>query len=250
MTTTSTSRPSSSSGAPGIGLPGTDARVLVTSRSAGDASPWRATGGSGAGLGLDHRSLVDRPWTFVRQVHGCAVAVVEEATGPLAADADAIVTRSERACVAVLGADCALVGLASPDGVVAVAHAGWRGLVAGVLGRTVEAMRSLGATDVVAVLGPCAHAPCYEFGEEDLERVAEHLGPSVRAVTAAGSPALDLVEGVRLALDDAGARLVGDLEADPGGCTVCDGRWFSHRARADAGRHALAVWREPTGRRS
>jgi len=203
-------------------------------------------GGSETGPRVEHRSLVDRPWTFVRQVHGYEVVTVEDATGPLAVEADAIVTRSDRACLAVLGADCPLIGLASPDGVVGVAHAGWRGLVAGVLQRSVEAMRSLGATDVVAVVGPCAHASCYEFGEEDLERVEQRLGGSVRGVTSGGSVALDLVQGVRLALGEQGVAAVDDV----GGCTVCDGRWFSHRGRGDVGRHALAVWLEPAARGS
>ena len=88
--------------------------------------------------------------------------------------------------LAVLTADCAPVALASPEGVFGVAHAGWRGLVAGVLERTVDAMRALGATEIGAVLGPCIRAECYEFGPADLDRVAARLGDGVRATTAVG----------------------------------------------------------------
>ena len=52
----------------------------------------------------------------------------------------------------------------------AAVHAGWAGLVAGVIGRAVEAMGVLGATRIEGALGPCIHAGCYEFGAADLER--------------------------------------------------------------------------------
>ncbi len=187
------------------------------------------------------RAAGGRPWTFVHQVHGAGVVVVEEPSGPRPDEGDALVTSSARACVAVLGADCALVGLASVEGVVCAAHAGWRGLVAGVLARAADEMRALGSTEIVAVLGPCIHAECYEFGEAELAVVERHLGRGVRAETSAGRPALDLPAGVRHALREAGVELVGEL----GGCTACDGRWFSHRARRETSRHALAIWREP-----
>src|SRR5205085_527297 len=80
------------------------------------------------------------------------------------------------------------------------AHAGWVGLLAGVRGRTVEHMRALGATDVRAVLGPCIRVECYEFGPDDLDRVAARLGDGVRSTTASGTPALDLAAGVRASL--------------------------------------------------
>src|SRR5674476_1670641 len=61
----------------------------------------------------------------------------------------------------VLTADCAAIALASAEGVCSAVHAGWRGLVAGVVEAAVTAMRDLGASDVTASLGPCIHAPCY-----------------------------------------------------------------------------------------
>jgi len=222
-------------------LPG-GARVLVTTRADGDLRP---PGRSGNGAEACRRALVDRPWTFARQVHGARVAVVDTPTGLLDAEADGLVTAAPDACLAVLGADCALVGLASPEGITGVAHAGWRGLVAGVVEETVAAMRSLGAGRVVAVLGPCIHAECYRFGEEDLDAASAVLGPAVRAVTAGGEPAFDLPAGVRGALVRAGAELAAEADA----CTACGDRWFSHRRRHDAARHALAIWREaPAGR--
>jgi hypothetical protein len=117
-------------------------------------------------------------------------------------------------------------------------HAGWQGLVAGVVEAAVAAMRDLGAGDVTATLGPCIHAECYEFSPADLDSVAAAYGPTVRATTAAGRPALDLVAGVTAAVTAAGGRMVDGIAT----CTACGDRQFSHRARRDTGRQALVVW--------
>ncbi|HLH29402.1 MAG TPA: polyphenol oxidase family protein, partial [Acidimicrobiales bacterium] len=141
----------------------------------------------------------------------------------------------------VLVADCAPLALASPEGVVAVAHAGWRGLLAGVVEAAVGAMASLGATSVEGALGPCIHPCCYEFGARDLARMAEAFGGAVVGRTQGGRPALDLPAATRSALEAAGGGLV----ADAGRCTGCTPGYFSHRRRADAARQAMTVWRAP-----
>ncbi len=185
------------------------------------------------------RGLVGLPWTFVRQVHGARVLVVEGPADGLA-EADAIVTRSPATALGVLGADCALVGLASGERVVGVAHAGWRGLVAGVIGATAAVMRTMGAGRVEAVVSACIHAECYPFGARELARVAALLGDDVVGTAADGSPALDLPAAVRRSLAAADVELV----AEAGVCTACSGEYFSHRARRDAARHVLGVWLE------
>ena len=139
--------------------------------------------------------------------------------------------------LAVFTADCAPVALGSPEGVVGVVHAGWRGLEAGVVEAAVAAMRGLGATRVDAVLGPCIRAGCYEFGDADLDRLAARFGPAVRALTSGGRPSLDLPAAVAAALVAAGA----DLVDDHGGCTACSRDWFSHRARGETQRQATVV---------
>jgi YfiH family protein len=181
--------------------------------------------------------LAGRPVSWLRQVHGSRMVVVgdEPVQGE---DGDALVTTSPHAVLAVLTADCAPVALGSPEGVVAAVHAGWAGLVDGVIERAVDAMRSLGASRVEAALGPCIHPGCYRFGDADLDRVAEVLGPRVRAETAEGAPALDLPAGVRVALGRAGASLAWEA----GSCTSCEvDRLYSHRARGDTERQAMLV---------
>lgn len=183
------------------------------------------------------RAVCDLPWTWVRQVHGARVVVVDHPGAGAREVADAVVTAVPGAAIAVLTADCAPVALVG-DGVVGVAHAGWRGLGAGVLEAAVTAMRQLGATEVGAVLGPCIRPECYEFGAFDLDRLAARFGDAVRGTTGDGRPALDLAAGVRVALHRVG---VTDVE-DPGVCTACSGEHWSHRARQDTARQGVVAW--------
>lgn len=144
------------------------------------------------------------------------------------ADGQAVAARGVAAMVLV--ADCVPVVLAA-RGAVAALHAGWRGLAAGVLEEGVRALRDVGGEGpVVAVVGPCAGACCYEVGEE------------VHAAFATGLSAgqhIDLRSIARERLVAAGAAEV----RDTGGCTICGERWFSYRREGPrAGRQAALAW--------
>lgn len=184
-------------------------------------------------------------WTWLRQVHGAAVAVVGEPGEHAGAEADAAVTAVAGAVLAVHTADCApvLMWASGPDvTVLGAAHAGWRGLESGVLDATVAAMRSIGAGPVSWCAGPCISAERYEFGEDVLERVARRVGHEVRGRTSEGAPALDLLAGVRARMAALGATEDGD---GPDECTATSGVHHSWRARRDEGRQAAAIWIEP-----
>ena len=140
--------------------------------------------------------------------------------------------------LAILTADCASLALGSAEGVFGAVHAGWRGLMAGVVEATVATMRAMGAVDVVGALGPCIHPECYEFSEADLAPVVAAYGPGVQGRTAAGRPALDIPATVAAALAACGAGQSRGRSA----CTACDDGHFSYRGRRDAARQALAVW--------
>ena len=189
-------------------LPG--ATVRWTGRHQGDASAWAPA--------APWPGLVDIPVCRLRQVHGDGVVVVEPAGDATGGQGDALVTTARDVALAVLTADCAPVALSSPEGVVAAVHAGWRGLRAGVVERTVEVMLALGAIEVNAALGPCIRAECCPFGVAELDEVAAILGDAVRGTTADGAPALDLPAAVSAALARAGVKLVLDV----GDCTVCE----------------------------
>lgn len=207
------------------------ARMCWSGRADGDMA------GSGHGVAARRRSLVDLPWSVLRQVHGARVEIVRSPGGGYGRGADAAVTDVRGAALAVLTADCAPVALACDAGVIGVAHAGWRGLAAGVVEATAEAMRALGADAIEAVIGPCIGVECYAFGAEDLETVAAATGPEVRGRCRDGRPALDLAAGVRTALGRAGVGV-----EDVGVCTSCSAGLWSWRARADQCRQATVVW--------
>jgi len=206
--------------------------MLCAGRHSGDFSDPALTGPAS-------RRLVDLPWTWLQQVHGADVVVVKEPGACSGEEADAAITACAGAALAVFTADCAPVGLASPEGVIGAIHAGWRGLVLGVVGAAVAAMRSLGAGDVVAAIGPCIKPHAYGFSRADLERVAALLGRGVLAVDSTGRPALDLPAAVRAALSQSGARTLASADA----CTHCSANHWSWRARGDRQRQANVVWR-------
>jgi YfiH family protein len=178
--------------------------------------------------------VIDRPWRWVRQVHGAAVVWA----GAGRPDADAVITAERDCALAVFTADCAPVALASPEGMIAAVHAGWRGLDAGVIEAAVAALRAAGSSSVWAALGPCIHPCCYEFSERDLAGLANRYGDAIRSTTTNGHVALDLPAAVAVALKSAGAELV--HAADP--CTSCWPGYFSHRARNEKQRQAGVVW--------
>jgi len=143
-------------------------------------------------------------------------------------------------------ADCAPVVLFGSSAV-GVAHAGWRGLQAGILDAAVTALRDasetglIGGGDVFAVVGPHIGPECYEFGAAELEELVAQFGPEVASTTAWGTAALDVGAAVRAALRSCGVQRIIEV----GECTSCDAdRYFSHRARRDSGRHAMVVWME------
>lgn len=223
---------------------GATARVRFTGAADGDF----AVGQPAGPLAARRQALVPLPWTWLHQVHGDGVVVVEEPGAHAGAHADAAVTARTGAALSIQTADCAPVALVADEGVVAAVHVGWRGLVSGVVERAVEAVHDAGGRHLRAVVGPCIHACCYEFGAGDLDRVADRYGGGVRATTRTGRPALDLPAAVAVALS---SRSAIPQAATPTGttCTGCGSpAMFSHRARGDTARQAMVVWLEdPTG---
>jgi purine-nucleoside/S-methyl-5'-thioadenosine phosphorylase / adenosine deaminase len=108
----------------------------------------------------------------VHQVHSADVAVIEAPQAGDAPRADALVTRTPGLALSILTADCQPVLFADVEaGVIGAAHAGWKGLLAGVLENTVTTMVELGAErgNITAVTGPCISQRHYEVGPEFFE---------------------------------------------------------------------------------
>ncbi|CAN5847819.1 peptidoglycan editing factor PgeF [soil metagenome] len=205
---------------------------VATDRDHGDLAP-RA---GGPALQQRREAVNSAPWTWLNQVHGATVVRVTRPGEHAGAAADAAVTAVRGVPISVQTADCAPVLLWADDAV-GVAHAGWRGLMAGVIEATAAAMAALGHAPKGAVLGPCIRPRCYEFGADELEEVVRRYGPEVAATTGWATPALDLAAAVVAACSSIGLELV-----DDGTCTACSPRHWSHRAGGDPQRQALVAW--------
>lgn len=166
-------------------------------------------------------------WAFVSQVHG---ATVIEARRPgNLGEADAIFTTRPGLPIAVGTADCVPMVLEGPD-VVAVVHAGWRGVVAGVVPAVMAAVTAAGANLERAAIGPGIGGCCFEVGDE----VAAHFAPFV-AMTTWGTTSVDLAAAV--------ADQLAPLEvwrADA--CTYTSERLYSYRRNRTTNRQTTVAW--------
>ena len=245
-------------------------RALMTTRNADSVDGVRRSMNLGRANG-DHAASVERNRVLLHdvtgveplwlsQTHGIDVVPADDSAQFANADA-AIATRSGRAAT-VRVADCMPVLFACRDGaVVGAAHAGWRGLCAGVLEATVHAMRGArceggagGAgrasdtrDDIVAWMGPAIGPDSFEVGDDVRDAfIARDESASAAFVPFPGRKGkwlADLYALARMRLQALGIESIG------GGnfCTVRDKqRFFSYRRDASVERMAALIWIEPT----
>ncbi len=146
------------------------------------------------------------------------------------------------AAVGVRVADCVPVLLADPSsGVVAAVHAGWRGLVAGVLESAIELARAHGAELSLAAIGPCIDVCCFEVGADVAESIGNATTSDVITRRTGDKAFVDLRRAARAKLGAAG--FTNAHIDDVFGCTMHDAtRFFSHRREgAAAGRHLAVI---------
>jgi YfiH family protein len=179
------------------------------------------------------RALVPNEPRWLHQVHG-ARAIDADVTQTLV-QADAAVARKVGSVCVVKIADCMPVFFAA-EGVVGVAHAGWRGLAGGVLEATIDAMR-VEPAGVQAWLGPAIGPQVYEVGDEVRAAFAGH--ESAFKPTRPGHWLLDLYAVARAKLSARGVRGVGG----GGFCTLSDERFYSYRRDKTAARMAALIYR-------
>jgi hypothetical protein len=245
----------------GIELPG--ARALFTTRRGGFSEGPFASLNLGR-LTADRAEAVQRnrarlqaevgvPPAHIRQVHGTAVRTITalpvDGLFPLPdegvelPEADGQATPLREVAPMVLVADCLPIALAASGdgngggaGAVAMLHAGWRGLAAGIVAAGVRAIRELGVVGPIeAAIGPGAGSCCYEVGDEVHREFSGH-GGHVRH-----GRNLDLKAVARDRLGRAGVAVVHDV----GLCTICsdEALFFSHRRdHGVTGRQAGLAW--------
>lgn len=202
--------------------------------SAADHLPARAQ--VAAAVGAAHLVLP-------RQVHGDHVVLVDGPWSGEAPEADGLLVRTPGTAVGVLAADCMPLLLGDPvRGLAAAVHVGRRGLHADIAGAAVARLAALGATALVARLGPTVCGSCYEVPAEMRDEVASQV-PDAAGTTRHGTPSIDIVAGVLAQLGRAGDEhgVVVEVDTSWAVCTVEDVRSFSHRRDAPTGRHAGVV---------
>jgi len=184
--------------------------------------------------------LPDEP-QWLSQVHGTAVATLERPMPGAPLRADAAVTRSPARVCAILVADCLPVLFASRDGAaIGAAHAGWRGLAAGVLEETVRAMRTE-VSQLTAWLGPSIGVAHFEVGGEVRDAFVARDAGAAAAFTAnpRGRWQCDLPALARRRLMALGVH---SIHGEPP-CTYADPRrFFSYRRDGQCGRMAALIW--------
>ena len=183
--------------------------------------------------GEDLRAALPREPAWLEQVHGIHVVDLDK---DVARKGDAAITRAPGIVCTIKVADCMPVLLADDAGtVVGGAHAGWRGLSAGVIEATIDAMRVPGK-NLIAWMGPAIGPRVYEVGDEVRAAFTEKEAFSP---TRPGHWLLDLYAVARQRLRGRGVeRIFGG-----GFCTYSDpGRFHSYRREGSTGRMAALIW--------
>ena len=205
----------------GVGNPPFDTLNLAVRVGDAQADVMENRRRAGAAVGFDAGRLA-----LAIQVHAADVIDVGAGDAGVLGEADGLFTTGPGPVLAILAADCAPVVLWGDRGV-AILHAGWRGLVAGVVSKGAERVGETRA----AWVGPSIHACCYEVGPD-----------VVAAFRAEGLPVADdshvdpgRAAGAALAAAGVESYVVSDI------CTSCDGRFFSYRRDGVTGRHGAFV---------
>lgn len=197
----------------------------------------------------ENRQRLAKAWgvkpVFLNQVHGTELVELHADT-PDGTQADACWTQHQGVACTIMVADCLPVLMYQPEAkVVAAAHAGWRGLAAGVLSQTLAALSDFGGPGTWRVwLGPCIGPQVFEVGE-DVRAAFEHQAPAAGAFKALAQPGkylADLAALARLGLQQAGVVHLEGNDSSPDWCTFNQAHlYFSHRRDGRSGRFAAGI---------
>ena len=228
-------------------------KAFVTTRAGGVSEGEHASMNLGLSSGDDparvarNRAIVrarlpSQP-TYMVQVHGVDVADLDRLATGERPRADAAVTATRGRAAAVLTADCMPLFLCERSGTrVAVAHAGWRGMAAGVIENAVAALRA-DAGEIVAWMGPAIGPDAFEIGPEVRDAFLA-ADPEARAAFRAHTPGKFMADLYTLARRRL-ARIGVDEVHGGGFCTFHDAvRFFSYRRRKASGRMGAFIWME------
>ena len=230
-----------------FGLPDQGVRAVCTTRQEGSSQGAFQTlnlathVGDDLGIVMQNRERLANQFNlpgdplWLNQVHGAQIFDVDQETGPEDVDADGAITAMPNVVLAILTADCLPILLASCDGSrIAVVHAGWRGLLAGVVEAAVAVLQG---APLCAWIGP-AIGPChFEVGPEFKTLFPE---PGLFRANPGLRDCFDLPQAAHRCLQRAGVKQV--LQSHR--CTVCEvDTFYSYREEGVTGRFASLLWR-------
>jgi YfiH family protein len=193
----------------------------------GDAANGNARDDRRSRERLSNALGIPSTWASVRQVHGDRVIAVDE-PGP-AGEADGLVTVKRRLPLTVATADCIPIIIEGARSV-AVVHAGWRGVAAGVIASALEAMRELRDSPRRAAIGPSIGPCCFEVGDEVLAAIG-----GFASTTNAMTQSVDLWSAAEAQL-----RGLEVWRADA--CTATDPAYHSFRRDGTSERQVAVAW--------
>jgi len=212
------------------------AKVLSTDSSDGNLSISQPLNH----LHQAQRRLIDAPWSYLKQVHGGKIFRIRNSGDHQGDEGDGMISTAGGIPMAIQVADCAPIALICETPVIGIVHAGWRGLLAGIVQNACTEMRKLGGYPTIAVVGPCIYPKHYEFGSVKLKQMTREFGPTVGSETEEGTPALDIPETARIALlrsNILDTQFIGE-------CTASTGKYWSHRVGGNEERQAMIAWLE------
>ncbi|MCL1622833.1 polyphenol oxidase family protein [Moraxella sp. Tifton1] len=196
---------------------------------------------------------------WLNQVHGDALVNVGDQVSLMAPSADALMTHQAGRALAIMTADCVPVAIISHDkqAPIACIHAGWQGLVQGVIAKTVSRLRQTHAdTQFFAVIGAHISQNCYEITHELADSIIAQIHDSqltllndhklyasiIKNGSSEGKCSIDLTQLTKLELEKLGLTVFNDVMP----CTYQDAQYYSYRAQTHAkksatGRMAMVV---------
>ncbi|MDQ0094386.1 polyphenol oxidase family protein [Paeniglutamicibacter psychrophenolicus] len=184
--------------------------------------------------------LGPKRFSYMNQIHSATVLEVAEGSRDTGIPTcDALFSPDAASPLAVMVADCVpvvFVGTGEHGALSAVAHAGRRGLLDGILGATAERLRAAGARQLEAWIGPAICGACYEVPEA-MAAEASGQRPGIGSRTRQGTTGLDLPHAAAAELRDLGVSVT-----ESGICTLENEDYFSYRRDPGTGRLAGLVW--------
>jgi YfiH family protein len=193
----------------------------------GDATDGNGRDDPGARARISGVLAIPTDWAYANQMHGGVVATVDAAG--LAGSVDGLITERPGLPLAIATADCVPI-IVEGDRSVAVLHAGWRSVAAGIIEAGLEAMRTLGDIPRRAAIGPSIGPCCYEVGDE----VRAAIG-GYGAMTTFGTQSVDLWS--------AAADRLGDVDVHRTDvCTYTDTTYRSYRRNGTEQRQVTVAW--------